>query len=154
MAEQYSEINLSYNWLVLDSIKKMRDAQARKDQEQFVILFDFCLRLLIPYIAIELKEQIDTDRRTLLMETTRIKRDEKNYETAKKKILDLRVDFADAHLGYVMGALSTVGIVQVRDDGIINFNKIDIETTQNIIRQSGMGLAKAVERGMGNVESK
>lgn len=149
MGEFASEVNINYNWLVLDSIRKMRDAQARKDTEQFAILFDFCLRLLIPYIAIDLKQKIDQDRKRLMAEIGRLKKEEKNEETAKKLILALRIDFAEAHMGYVMGALSVVGIVMVRDDGVIDFSKIDIETTQAIIRSSGMGLAKAIEKAVG-----
>jgi hypothetical protein len=139
------DLALSYTWLVLDSIKKMRDAQAAGERDKYVIHFEFILQLLIPHIDVKLRTTINKDRETLQKEITKIRKENTNEQSRKSLILDLREDFANSHRGYIFAALSRVGIIRVSEDGIIDFNSTDMATLQAIIRNSGAGLDKAIE---------
>lgn len=151
--ENVAEINLSYTWLVLDSIKKMRDAEASGDLDRFSIYFNFCLRLVIPYMDITLKKNVDDDINLLNQYTTLIRENEPNEETRKKKIKEARAEFANTHMGYVMGTLSKIGLIKVGQDGVIDFTKTDIEQLKQIIR-SNEGLERAITKGVEDAKTR
>ena len=66
----------------------------------------------------------------------------------KKGIEDLKKDFADAHCGYVMAALTKINIYRPREDGVIDFGKRDIEDLKHIIRNTEKGLPSSIKQVM------
>lgn len=154
MAEDITETSLNHSILVLDTIRKMRDSEAGGDYVKYADYFFFALQLLIPYIPTETRKRIEEDY-LLLIEAIKEAKEGKSHKTSKTTdIKELRRNFADTHRAYLMSGLSRTGIIKVLDEGTIDFTQMDIDTIAGIIRNSGTGLNKAIEKGLGAKDGK
>ena len=155
MADYQQDVTLNYNYLLLDTIKKMRDSQASKDQDSSWTHFKFALKLVNPYLPMEIRKDIEEDYRRLEEKIKEIKECKENEETRKNRIRKLKDSFGEAHEYYIMSALSRVGIIKVTDEGVLDLDELDLATqVKGIIRASSKGLIKAVEDKTKNVEGK
>ena len=143
------DINLDYPRLVLDTVRKMRDADAREDTQKYFTFFDYALRLLMPYIKGENRAKVEEARRLFEAYRKEIYEEDEHDDTKRKKELILKQSFADAHSYYVFNAFPQAGIVRVMDEGVIPFDKKDFNELKQVIRARAgapSSFKKAAER--------
>lgn len=146
-AQDQKEVGINYLWLVLDTIRRMRDAQAQGRLDEYYTQFEYALQLLLPHIELETRANIEEDFATLMEKIVAIKETEDNEQTKKARVQAIRVDFADTHRYFIMEALPRASIYKVSDEGVLDFNKHKLEETTEIIRNSG-GLASTIARAV------
>jgi hypothetical protein len=144
-AQDQKDVGINYSWLVLDTVRRMRDAQAMGRLDEYYTQFEYGLQLLLPHIEIETRANIEDDWATLMEKIVAIKEGSDNEQSKKVRIQALRVDFADTHRYFIMEALPRASIYKVSEEGVIDFNKHKLEQTTEIIRNSG-GLASTIAR--------
>ena len=144
-------ITLTYDILLLDTIKKMRDCYAESNEEKYYKYFEVAIQLVMPHLEIDIKKGVEADFRKLREEEKRIKDTQANDQTKKLELMKLKDDFATAHRYYIMLVLTKVGIVKTSEEGLIDFKSVDIEDMKHVIRAGG-GLPSAVERSGLNKE--
>jgi len=141
------ENNFNYNYLLVQTILKMRDAQAEDDVKKYWVYFEYGIGLVISHLDFQLKGEIQKDYTILAAAFNRIMNSSINPETKKSLINGLKEDFANAHRFYIMQALNRVGVVKVEDEGIIDFESVDIDTMTKIVRDtSGQSVINATEK--------
>lgn len=138
--------NLTFQFLYLDTLRKMRDSEANQDDHKYYTYFKFALQMGMGYLDVSQREKIETDHKKMQQDTAiLISADGKNVETKKFEINMLKLHFAETHEYYLMAALQRLGIVKIMDDGLIDFEKEDIGTLKKIVRE-GSGLPTAIKR--------
>jgi hypothetical protein len=143
------ENNFNYNYLLVQTILKMRDAQADDQPARYWTYFEYALGLVISHLDFQLKGEIQQDYAILMAAFRKInllKDTELNAQSKKSLINKLKEDFADAHRFYIMQALNRVGIVKVEDEGIINFESTDLDTMTKIVRDLPNGTIASFEK--------
>lgn len=141
-----NDINFNYNYLLIQTILKMRDAQAKGEIKEYWIYFEYAMGLVLSHIDFDVRGEIEKDFAVLQEAVRKIKKSNLNEQTKTTLINKLFEDFANSHRFYIMQALNRIGIVKVEDEGVIDFDKIDIDTMTQIIRNSYSSLEKAVEK--------
>lgn len=144
-AQDQKDVGINYSWLVLDTVRRMRDAQAQGRLDEYYTQFEYGLQLLLPHIEIETRANIEEDFAVLMEKIVAIKETEDNEQSKKKRIQEIRVDFADTHRYFIMEALPRASIYKVSEEGVIDFNRHQLNETTEIIRNSG-GLASTIAR--------
>lgn len=143
------ENNFNYNYLLVQTILKMRDAQADETISRYWTYFEYGMGLVISHLDFQLKGEIQQDYAILQAAFTKINNTNLNDASKKTLINRLKEDFANAHRFYIMQALNRVGIVRVEDEGVIDFESTDLDTFTKIIRDthntSAVGAFKAQE---------
>lgn len=140
-----NEVGINFAWLVLDTTRRMRDADAANEKDRYYSLFEYALQLLLPYMEIELRSMIEDDFKTLQEEIRAIHAAEGVAEQTKSKdVQDLKKDFADAHRYFVFDTLPKASIVKISRDGMIDFKRHDIKEITAIIGQK-RGLPSAIK---------
>lgn len=135
----------SLEWFIVNTITKMRDANAENDKDKYFVYFNYALRTAIPYLSTHTRASIEKDYDTFRGYEKAIKEDAKLNEATKQlKIRELKEQFADTHQVFIFIALSKMGIIKVREEGVISFEKLDIDQIATVIR-SQKGLVKQVE---------
>jgi len=143
------DINLNYTWLVLDTIRQMRNAAANGEREKYVAHAEFAIQLLLSYFPPSTRKAIEEDFKTMQKMMASIKTNKELNEISRtKQILDLRLDFADTHRSFCMAALSKVGIIKVLEEGKIDLKNRDIDEIAHAIRHSGASAKKAIEEAV------
>jgi hypothetical protein len=137
-------ISLTFDILLLDTIKRMRDYYADDDKERYYKYFEVALQLVLPHLDLEIRKGIEGDFKKLKIEEAKIAEVEANEQTRKIARLKLREGFATAHRYYIMLALTKVGIVKTSEEGLIDFNSIEIDTLKRVIR-AGSGLPSSLK---------
>lgn len=144
--------NLTHQFLFLDTLRKMRDSEANQDDHKYYTYFKFALRLGMGYLDVSQREKIEADYKKMLDDTSiLIGAEGKNEETKRFEIRMLKNHFAETHEYYLMAALPRLGIVKIADEGLIDFEKEDIETLKKIVRAgSHSGLPSSIKRVLEN----
>ncbi len=135
---------LTYNFLVLDTIQKMRDAQAAGDKDKYFVYFDYAMGFAIHHLDTDTRRKIEDARKLFAKEVRKIKEGSMHDDEKRKDMQALKEDFANNHRYYVMLTLSKIGIVKVMDEGVIDFNELDIEGLKRVVR-SDRGLEAAMD---------
>lgn len=147
--EQQTNSTNTYEYLVLDTIRRMRDAHAERNKKKYFSYFNFAMRLLLPHIDIKIREKINEDYITLNRERSKILNDKSLSDITKNiQIEDIECEFADALNSHIFIALSKVGIIRVSEEGIIDFNSIELDKIAQIVQDRSRGLEKAVENAI------
>lgn len=144
MDDNPQNITLSYDILVLDTIKKMRDTYAEDSQEKYYKYFEVAIQLVLPHLDIEIRKEVENDFKQLKKMIKETNAKDSNDQTKKIEILKLKEDFATTHRYYIMLALTKVGIVRASEEGLIDFNSIEIDAIKRAIRAGG-GLPSALK---------
>jgi hypothetical protein len=139
------EVGINYLWLVLDTIRRMRDAQAQARLDEYYVQFEYGLQLLLPHIDIEIRASIEDDFKTLQLGIEQIKREDQNPQSRKLAVQGLKCDFADTHRYFIMEALPRASIYKVLEEGVMDFTKHDLAETTEIIRHSSQGLPSTIK---------
>lgn len=137
-------VTLTFDILLLDTIKRMRDNYADNNQERYFKYFEIALQLVLPHLDIEIRKGIETDFKKLRSEEAKIKDTTANEQTKKLEYLKLQESFATAHRYYIMLALTKVGIVRTSEEGLIDFDSIEVESLKRVIR-AGSGLPSSLK---------
>lgn len=144
------DINFNYNYLLIQTILKMRDAQAKGEIKEYWIYFEYAMGLVLSHIDFNVRGEIEKDFAVLQEAIRKVRKSNLNEQTKNILINKLCEDFANNHRFYIMQALNRIGIVKVEDEGIIDFDKIDIDTMTQIIRDSDRSVIKATEKAEQN----
>ena len=125
----------SFDWLFLDTLRRMRDAAAEGNSAKYFTYTEWSLDLVVSHIPAEARKGIKEDYKLLRKLKMDILNDKTINEQSKKKIIDeLKHDWADAHKLYAFLALPKLGIVKREEDGTIDFKKLDIDRLAKLVR--------------------
>jgi len=144
-AQDQSDVGINYSWLVLDTIRRMRDAQAQGRLDEYYTQFEYGLQLLLPHIEIETRANMEDDFATLQERIVAIKETDDNDQSKKQQIQNVRVEFADTHRYFIMEALPRASIYKVSEEGVLDFNRHKLDETKEIIRHSSQGMASNIK---------
>lgn len=147
MAEEAQQVNMTYDMLALDTAKRIRDT--KQDKAAYADNVEFACNLALSYLTSGIRQKMEFDMRLLRDEVARISREEKNDISRKKKIDELRAEFASIHEPYFMVTFSRMGITKPKEDGIIEFDTMGMDAWAAIIQDRRSGLIKAVEKQVG-----
>jgi len=145
MDGEAQQVSLTYDILLLDTIKLMRNHYADNDQDRYYKYFEIALQLVLPHLDVEIRKGAETDFRKLKLEEKRIADSTANETTKKLQSLKLRESFADAHRYYIMLALTKVGIVKTSEEGLIDFSSVEVEALKRVVRDTGGGLPSSIK---------
>lgn len=146
MEDPIQDTSMNYQNLLLSTISRMVQAHAHGKIGTYWIYFKSAIRLTTPYIPPAMRNKVEEDYEQFMQNVDKIKNDkEKNEKTKEAEILQLQGEFADNNEFYIMKALSRSGIVKIRDEGIIDFEKYEIEQYQKVIRNSA-GLPSSLDQ--------
>lgn len=137
-------VTLTFDILLLDTIKRMRDNYADNNQERYYKYFEIALQLVLAHLDIEIRKGVETDFKKLKSEEKKIKESGANEQTKKLELLKIQESFANDHRYYIMLALTKVGIVRTSEEGLIDFDSIEVESLKRVIR-AGSGLPSSLK---------
>ena len=147
--------SMTTDLLILDTVKKVRDQKEAGHTTAYCDDLEFLIQLLVDYMEPKIRVMIAADHKLLLEEVDRIKREEVNETSRKRKIDDMRESWADAHRGYALAALSKVNLIKPSDEGLIDFEKLGagdksegMAKVASIVRSSD-GIATATRKALG-----
>jgi hypothetical protein len=130
------ENNFNYNYLLVQTILKMRDAQSDEDIPRYWTYFEYGIGLVISHLDFKLRGEIEQDYTLLRAAFNKINNSSLNPQTKKTVTNRIKEDFANAHRFYIMQALNRVGIVKVEDEGIIDFESTDLDILTKAVRDT------------------
>lgn len=152
-AGKSNEVGLNFAWLVLDTTRRMRDAQAAGRIDEYYTHFEYGLQFLLSHMEIEIRCMIEDDFKTLEAAIATIKKTEDNPTTKAMAIQELKKDFADRHRYFIFDTLPRASIIKINRDGAIDFKKHDFEQLATIIRTTG-GLPSTLKNAVGELPKK
>jgi hypothetical protein len=132
------DVNFNYNYLVIQTTMKMRDAKAKQDWWEYWVHFEFAIQLVLSYLepAVAKEIQLDFDEMDKKIQALGVacKAGQIAEKTKEIQLNELRREFSDRHRYYVLKALNKIGIVKVAEDGIVDFDSTDLKTMATVIR--------------------
>lgn len=153
MAEATESVSSSsLEWFMVNTITKMRDANAENDKDKYYVYFNYALKTSIPYLSTHTRASVEKDYEAFRGYEKEIKEDKNLNEATKQlRLRELKEQFADTHQLFIFIALTKMGIIKVREEGVISFEKLDIDQIATVIR-SQKGLVKQVENQLSKNE--
>lgn len=130
-----------FNIACLNRVERMCNRREDGDLEKYYVACRYALFFVISGLTKEKREAILADMRTLDQELQRIYDTEKNEASRKEKMLAVQVNFAETHEFYIFEAFSRIGILHVSDEGVLDFDKRDINQLTSLVR-AGAGAAR------------
>ena len=128
-------LNYNYNYLVIQTIMKMRDAKAEHAKYQYWTYFEFAIQLVLSYLEPGIAAYIQQDFNVMDEKIQAMKRTSGLSDKTREMTTDLlHEEFADRHRYYILKALNKIGIVKVSEDGDIDFGKLDLQVMSDIIK--------------------
>ena len=141
-----------FNIACLNRVERMCNRREDGDLEKYYIACRYALFFVISGITKEKREAILADMRTLDAELGRIYQTEKNDATRREKMLAVQVEFAETHEFYIFEAFSRIGILHISDEGVLDFDKRDIDSITGLVR-AGAGAARFEKASKDGMES-
>ena len=141
-----------FNIACLNRVERMCNRREDGDLEKYYIACRYALFFVISGITKEKREAILADMRTLDTELGRIYQTEKNDATRREKMLAVQVEFAETHEFYIFEAFSRIGILHISDEGVLDFDKRDIDSITGLVR-AGAGAARFEKASKDGMES-
>ena len=130
------QTSLTFNWLLLDTIRRMRDAQAEEDIDKFYVYMNTAFLLCVSSYPKEFRKKLNDEFVQFEKDVKQIKKEEQNESSRKRKIRDAKKAFCEQHILYVYHALPKMDIYKVIKEGLIDFNKNDFENVAKALRSS------------------
>jgi len=146
--DSMDDLPTNFAWFVLNTITRMRDADAKENYKEYFTHFRYALDALAPYIDGEKRAAIERDWEVLKVAIVQMKRTLKNDIEIKNEEVRLKKDFADKHMFHVFEALPKASIIKITQDAVIDFDKMEIETMKRIVR-TGSGLEASIANATG-----
>lgn len=143
------DIPTNFAWFVLNTITKMRDADAQQDFKQYYTFFRYSINALSPYMEAERRAAVERDFKVLEATIDKLRNiPNLNDQSREKEEMRFRKEFADSHTFLIFEALPKASIIKISQDAVINFGKTEFEALGATIRgvaHSGMatGLKRA-----------
>lgn len=154
MSGDINEETISYNlnFFIMDTMRRMRDAEAEGDTKKYWVYFKTAFRKLLPFIPMEERVKIEARYRELELKIEEIKASKENEVSRDKQINALRAAFADSHEYYINLGLPKTGIIKVAEDGTIDLTEDSIEMITKIVR-AGKGAPTAIRENLPKEEA-
>lgn len=133
-----------FNIACLNRVDRMCNRKEEGEIEKYFIAFKYALFFVIAAITKETRNKILSDFKILEDEIKKIEESKENDKSKEDQILALRYDFADKHEYHIFEAFSKVGILNIGDDGVLDFEKHDINQLKSVARADA-GPAKIKE---------
>jgi hypothetical protein len=143
------DIPTNFAWFVLNTITKMRDADAAGKHGEYYTFFRYSINALSPYMEGERRAAVERDFKVLETAIAKMRNDRAINDQTKNNQEDiLRKQFADSHTFLIFEALPKASIIKISQDAVINFGKTEFEQlglTIRAVAHSGMqsGLKRA-----------
>jgi len=138
-------VPMSYDILIMTLTRNMITAKANDDKWKYWVYFSSTIKLLKMYFNPDLRKQIQDDYDLMVVKIKQVQENKQLNDSSKKtEIEKMRTEFADEHEMYLANGIARSGIVKVRDEGTIDFNKIELDSMTQIIR-SHTGMEKAAD---------
>lgn len=139
-----------YNFEQLMNQRFSRMVNAEEDQDwwRYWVNFKFIYFRLMPHMHPDTRELIDGDYRLMLEAIEKIRKEEKNDNSKKMKILHIQKDFVDTHQAYLFDTLPNAGLANIKADGDIDYDTTSFENIKRITRNQ-IGTKTAIEREVG-----
>lgn len=131
---EQQDINFNYNYLVIQTIMKMRDAKADGDIWRYWVNFEFGIQLVLSHLEPKVASLVQLDYDAMEAIILKIKTLEDNPESQKVEVNKLRENFADTHRVFLMKCLNKIGIVKVAEDGTIDFDSTELSLMEKMVR--------------------
>ena len=155
MPGEDSQVNVTYNWVILNRVLKMNDAEARGDKDSYFIYFRLLARLVKHWMRNEDQLILELNYKALEEAIARIKKEDINEASRSQRIIDLKNLFADKHSGMVLSAFANSNLFRIQEEGVLDFEQHDFDEVSEIIRSRGAkGMEKAVKDATGKTASK
>jgi hypothetical protein len=158
MVGSETDINVTYHNTVLGSVQAMTRARASQDWHAYCSYYMDALEMLMPFIPAKLRPGIEADLRAVYSEVAVIRGGQGISGEAKvKQELEVLRDFSDHHKGYLYICFERAGIIKLREEGVLDFDEIDIETVAKVVRNASSGLPNALKEAgaiKGDVDGK
>jgi len=147
--QMLQDIPSNFAWFVLNTITKMRDADASGDKAQYYTFFRYAINSLAPYMTGERREAVERDFKVLEAAIAKMNNiPNLNDQSRSKNEEHLRKEFADSHTFLIFEALPKASIVKISQDAVIDFGKTEWQTLGLYIRGiAHSGMASGLARG-------
>jgi hypothetical protein len=147
--QMLQDIPSNFAWFVLNTITKMRDADASGDHVQYYTFFRYAINSLAPYMTGERREAVERDFKVMEGAIAKMKNTPNiNPQTEEKNEEEIRKEFADSHTFLIFEALPKASIVKISQDAVIDFGKTEWQTLGLYIRGiAHSGMKSGLERG-------
>lgn len=142
---QRKDVDYTFNILVLDTTKEMRNAHANKDIDKAFTYCEWLFWLLKNHIPEEEGMIIETDWQNTNLKIKEIESNTSiNEATRIEAIKKLKELFIVFHMNFLMLAYPKAGITRVIEEGVMDFNK---ETDYNLVKKIIRGSESAYQVG-------
>jgi hypothetical protein len=137
-----------FEWLINNTLAKMRDAEAFRDWYKYFVYFKFVYYRLLCYIPPDERQAHESDWKKFYAARDKIEKENTN-ETAKNKELDLLMkNFVETHDAVLFLTFPRAKLAFVKEDSVIDLDKTDLRTIQNVVRASSTGAPTAITNAM------
>lgn len=126
-------------------IMLMVGAEAAKEWGKHWTYFKFVFDRLLPYMDPKLRKALEADRAELKRLEREIEASCSPEPTKKNQIEKLRLNFIEQHEAYIYLSLPRTGIIQLQEDGVIDFTKHDFAELSKIVRNSQSGFSSSLQ---------
>lgn len=141
-APQGAPISNHIEFMIANWIDKMVRAESERNWHAYFTYCTNALQLVKSHIDIRDRQGVQKDWEVVkaaLAEAEKLT----NMETKNQTIAKIMKAFVDAHKFYIYGALPGMGIIRNEEDGVIDFDKTELETLIKIVR-SDDGMEEAI----------
>jgi len=143
---QAKDTSFSIQYMLVNSTMQMNDFKVQRKYYEYFTKFKFATQLIMPHMRWQNKQKMQADIKRFSQLEELIEADkELNASSKEQQLNKLRYTFADTREFYVMDCLPKVGLGIDLEEGMIDFEKTDIDALAGAVRNVGMGLSKSVE---------
>lgn len=141
------------NWMLDHHIMLMVGAEANDQPEKRWTYFKFVFDRILPYMDPKLRKALEAEQRERVrlefeIRNSTSKDGKPTPEPTKKGMVEkLRLNFIETHEAYIYLNLPRTGIIQLQEDGVVDFTKHDFEEFSKIVRNS-KGFSSAVKEAV------
>lgn len=135
-----------FNIACLNRVDRMCNRREDGDVDRYFIAFRYALFYVMAAIPKDKRNLILQDFATLERKLEQIQSDATiNEQTKTETIRAMKLEFAESHEYHIFEAFSKVGIYHISDDGVLDFEKHDIEQLRSVAR-ADTNKIKVIER--------
>lgn len=145
---QAKETSNSIQFMAVDTTLKMRDAKANKRIHEYFTYFKFDCQLLNPHVRSVSQQKLQSDftaLKALEKQIDETSSSEMNPATKQQQLEKVLFTFADNREFYIFDTLPKIGLGRDLEEGVIDFEKTDIDDLALAVRNIGAGLQKSVK---------
>lgn len=126
-----------FEWLINNRLMAMNEAEANRDWYRYFVYFRFVFYRILPFIRRKERRLLETDWQTFHKAKQKIELNENAEGTRKKQVEELMRNFVETHQASVFYAFGRAKLISIKEEGIIDWTTIDLDTVQKIVRGRG-----------------